>query len=43
MQFILPITILVAFVLLATNIEAKWQPTPGLTWSYLLGADEKTM
>ncbi|ORX46839.1 hypothetical protein BCR36DRAFT_405462 [Piromyces finnis] len=40
MKFNLSITALVASVLLATNVEARWQPTPGLTWDYLLGAKD---
>jgi len=42
MKFYLPI-ILIATVLFATNVEAIWEPAPGLTWDYLLGAEKKVM
>ncbi|OUM60984.1 glycoside hydrolase family 114 protein [Piromyces sp. E2] len=45
MKFSLSITTLVASLLLATNAEARWQPTPNsdLTWDYLLGASDSVI
>ncbi|ORX46837.1 hypothetical protein BCR36DRAFT_296814 [Piromyces finnis] len=43
MKYLLPITTLVASALLATNVEARWQATPGHTWDYLLGAEESVI
>jgi hypothetical protein len=42
MKFYLPI-ILIATVLFATNVEAIWEPAPGLTWDYLLGAEKNVI
>ncbi|OUM65105.1 glycoside hydrolase family 114 protein, partial [Piromyces sp. E2] len=42
MKFTLPIT-LIASALLAINVEARWKPTPGLTWDYLLGASDSVI
>ncbi|OUM62060.1 glycoside hydrolase family 114 protein, partial [Piromyces sp. E2] len=36
MKFVLPITFLASTFL---AVEARWKPTPGLTWDYLLGGD----
>lgn len=37
MKFLLPITLLTSAIL--AKVEARWKPTPGLTWDYLLGAN----
>ncbi|OUM60986.1 glycoside hydrolase family 114 protein [Piromyces sp. E2] len=42
MKFVLPITFIVTS-LLASNIEAKWHPNPGLSWDYLLGASDSVI
>ncbi|ORY72960.1 hypothetical protein LY90DRAFT_503347 [Neocallimastix californiae] len=36
MKFLLPVTILVSLIF--SNVEARWKPTPGMTWNYVLGA-----
>ncbi|OUM64358.1 carbohydrate-binding module family 18 protein [Piromyces sp. E2] len=41
MKFLLSVTLLAASLLV--NVEARWKATPGLTWDYLLGGDEKTI
>jgi len=43
MKFTLPIATLIASALLATNVEAKWKVTPGLSWDYLIGGSESLM
>jgi len=36
MKFLLPVTIIAS--LFFANVEARWKPTPGMTWNYVLGA-----
>jgi len=42
MKYNLPIAIL-ASAFLASNVEARWQPQPGITWDYLLGASDSVV
>jgi len=42
MKFNLSISVAVS-ALLAANVEALWKPQQGLTWDYLLGADESVI
>jgi len=37
MKLLLPITLIVS-LFFANNVEARWKPTPGMTWNYVLGA-----
>jgi len=37
MKLLLPVTLLI-ILLFTSNVEARWKPTPGLTWNYVLGA-----
>jgi hypothetical protein len=38
MKFILSTAIIVS-LLFTKNVEARWKPTPGMTWNYVLGDD----
>jgi len=38
MKFILS-TIIIVSLLFTNNVEARWKPTPGMTWNYVLGDD----
>jgi len=38
MKYILS-TALATILLLINNVEARWKPTPGMTWNYVLGDD----
>jgi len=42
MKLILP-TSIIAITLLASRVKARWKPTPGLTWDYLLGASHSVI
>jgi len=38
MKLLLPVTLLI-ILLFTSNVEARWKPTPGTTWNYVLGHD----
>jgi len=38
MKFLLPFVVTISSLLFVENVEARWKPTPGMTWNYVLGA-----